>query len=104
MAPTVTGVVGQERMEGQTEEAVKRGTTRIDGGDTRRGEDDVLLLRVVGYVAQEGRFTRPCLPRKEERATGIIDDLEGVLPLFVVEIEFHACGLSCSAVVGSIPP
>ena len=78
-------------MEGQTEEAVERGASGIDGGDARRGEDHVLLLRIVGHVAQERRFTRPCLPRKEERATGIVDDLEGILPLFVIEIEFHAC-------------
>ena len=63
---------------------MKRGTTRIDGGDTRRGEDHMLLLRVVGHIAQERGFTRASLSGEEERATGIVDDLECILPLLVV--------------------
>ena len=89
MAVAVARVVGQQGEEGQTEEAVEGGASGIDGSDTRRREDDMLLLRVLGHVAEERRLTRPCLSREKERATGIVDDLEGVLPLLVIEIEFH---------------
>ena len=85
----VARVVGQQGMEGQTEEAVQRRTAGIDGGDTRRCEDDVFLLRVLGNVAQEGALTRAGLSREEKRTTGIVHDLQGVLPLLVVEVEFH---------------
>ena len=53
-------------MEGELEEAVERGATGIDGCDARRGEDDVLLLGVLGYVAQEGALTRARLSGEEK--------------------------------------
>ena len=89
MSVAVARVVGEQGVEGQSEEAVEGGASGVDGGDASGREDHVFLLCVAGDVAQERRLTRPCLSRKKERATGIVDDLEGVLPLLVIEIEFH---------------
>ena len=89
MAAVVAGVVGQQGVEGQAEEAVERGAPGVDGCDACWRENHVLLLRVLGHVTQERRLTRPCLSREKERATGIVDDLEGILPLLVIEVEFH---------------
>ena len=82
----IARVVGQQRMERQFEEGVQRLTPGIDSGNTGRGEYDIFLLGLLGYIAQKSRLTRPCLSRKKERATGVLDNLEGLLPLLIVKV------------------
>ena len=45
------GVVGQQGVEGQLEEAVQGASARVDGGDTCGGQHDVLLAHVVADIA-----------------------------------------------------
>jgi hypothetical protein len=47
VAAVIARVVGQERMEGQLEEAVERLSASIDGCDARGSEDDIFLLGVL---------------------------------------------------------
>ena len=73
-------------MERQFEEGVQRLASRIDSGNAGRGKYDIFLLGLLGYVAQKGRLTRPCLSCKKERATGVLDNLERLLPLLIVKV------------------
>ena len=77
------GVVRQQRVEGQAEEAVQRAASGVDGGDARGSQDHVLLLHIVADVAQEGRFARACLARQEERLAGVLDELQRLAELTV---------------------
>lgn len=80
------GVVGQQGVERQLEEAVQGAPARVDGGDACGGQHDVLLAHVVADVAQEGRFARAGLPRQEERLAGIFHEVQGVLKLTVAGV------------------
>ena len=83
MRQAQVGVVRQQRVEGQAEEAVQRAAPGIDGGDARGSQDHVLLLHIVADVAQEGRFARACLARQEERLAGVLDELQRLAELAV---------------------
>ena len=97
VAAVVARIVGQQGVEWQSEEAVERGASGVDGRDASRGEDHVLLLGGLCDIFQERRLTRAGLPCEKERATGIVDDLEGILPLLVIEVEFHQSSFMASA-------
>ena len=86
VSAVIARVVGQQGMEGQSEETVQGGASGVDGGDARRGEDHVLLLRVLRHVSQEGALTRARLSRQEERTARVVHDLQGILPLLVVQV------------------
>ena len=88
VAAVVARVVGKQGMEGQSEETVQGGASGVDGCDARGCEDHVLLLRVLRDVSQECAFTRSSLPRQEERTAREVHNLQGILPLLIVEIEF----------------
>ena len=84
----VSLVIGQQRMKRQLEEAVQRGASCVDGGYPGRSEDDVFLVDVFGDIAQERRFTRPCLSCEKERVTGKADNLERVLQLRIIQVDY----------------
>ena len=86
MPTIVARIVGQQGMEGQTEETVERGASGVDGRDARRGKDYVLLLRVLRDVAEKSALARACLSREEKRAAGVVHNLQGVLPLLVFKV------------------
>lgn len=58
----------------------------IDGCYARWGEYHVFFLGVAADIAQERRFTRPCLSGEEERATGVLYNLECLLQLRIIQI------------------
>ena len=45
---------------------------------------------MADYLAQKSRLARTSLSCQEKRATGEVDNLEGVLPLLVIEIQLLA--------------
>ena len=73
-------------MKRKPEKAVQRAAAGIDGCDTCGSQYDMFLFSVLRDVTQESRFTRPRFSGKEQRATGKVNDLEGVLPLLVVQV------------------
>ena len=75
MAAVIALIIRQQGIKWQTEEAVKRGATGIDGGNAGRGKNHMFLLRVLCYIPQEGALTRACLTCQEKRATRVIDYL-----------------------------
>ena len=93
------GVVRQQRVEGQAEEAVQRAASGVDGGDAGRGQHDVLLPDVVADITQEGRLARAGLACQEEGLPGVLDELQRLAELAVagVGLEFHARSKCCKA-------
>src|SRR3712207_7932447 len=66
-------------MKGKFEKAVERSATCIDGSNTRRRKNDMLLVGMAGDVTKECGFTRPCFSCEEKRVAGKTDKLEGGL-------------------------
>ena len=87
VAHGVSLVVGQQRVEGQLEEGVQRLAAGVDGRYARRCQYHVALLRVLGDISEECRLSRARLSGEEERAPGVLYDLEGLLPLLIVQVE-----------------
>lgn len=87
-------VIGQQGVEGQFEEAVQGTASGIDGGYAGRCKHHVLFLCIRADVLQEGRFARTCLARQEYGLTGILDEVQGVLKLFVLGIGNEAQKIS----------
>ena len=89
LPPLEFRVVGQQRMEGQLEEAVQGTSSGIDSRYSRRCEHDMLLFRRAAYIFQKRGFSRPCLAREEDRLPGILYQLECVLKFGVVRIYLY---------------
>ncbi len=88
------GSSGSRGVEGQFEEAVQGTASGIDGGYAGRCKHHVLFLCIRADVLQEGRFARTCLARQEYGLTGILDEVQGVLKLFVLGIGNEAQKIS----------
>ena len=63
-------------------------SARIDGGNARRSQHHIFLLRMLADVFQERRFTRPRFPGQEYGLAGILDEFQCVLKLGVAGIYF----------------
>ena len=82
-------VVGQKRMEGQFEETVQGASSGIDGGYSRRCQHHMLFLDMGTDILQEGRFTRTCFPRQENRLAGVLNQIQCILKFGVMGIYLH---------------
>jgi hypothetical protein len=91
---TEVRVIGQQGVEGQFEEAVQGTASGIDGGYAGRGKHYMLFLRIRADIFQEGRFARTCLARQEYGLTGILNEVQGILKLFVLCIGNEAQKIS----------
>ena len=80
-------------MEGQFEEAVKRCSARVDGGDARWREHHMFLLGVLADVAQEGALPRSGLAGEKERALRVVHYLQGLLEFGVAGVDVHVLRL-----------
>ena len=76
MACIIPAVVRKKRVERKFEETMDCLSSCVDGSNTCWCEDDVFLLCMFRHITQKSRFTRACLPSKEKRATGKVDNLE----------------------------
>lgn len=54
----------------------------------------MLFLRIRADIFQEGRFARTCLARQEYGLTGILNEVQGILKLFVLCIGNEAQKIS----------
>ena len=86
MAQTIVGIVGQNQMERQVEETVKGGSPHVDGGNTCGSEHNVFLARVLTYIFDEGRLSRPGFPGKEEALVAEAHEVQGILKFLIVGI------------------
>jgi hypothetical protein len=93
-AETESWVIGQERMKRELEKAVQGAASGIDGGYSGRGKHYMLFLRIRADIFQEGRFARTCLARQEYGLTGILNEVQGILKLFVLCIGNEAQKIS----------
>ena len=75
MAAVIALIIRQQWIKWQTEEAVKRRATGIDGSNAGRGKNHMFLLSVLRHIPQEGALTRARLTCQEKRATRVIDYL-----------------------------
>lgn len=87
-------VIGQQGVERQFEEAVQGTASGIDGGYAGRCKHHVLFLCIRADVLQEGRFARTCFARQEYGLTGILNEVQGILKLFVLCIGNEAQKIS----------
>ena len=87
-------VIGQQGVERQFEEAVQGTASGIDGGYAGRGKHYMLFLRIRADIFQEGRFARTCFARQEYGLTGILNEVQGILKLFVLCIGNEAQKIS----------
>jgi len=71
-------------MKGKFEKAVERSATCIDGSNTRRRKNDMLLVGMAGDVTKECGFTRPCFSCEEKRVAGKAYNLKCVLQLRII--------------------
>ena len=76
-------------MEGQFEETVQGASSRIDGGDSRWCQYHMLLSDMGANIFQEGRFTRTCFPRQENRLAGVLNQVQCILEFGVMGIYLH---------------
>ena len=86
---TEVRVIGQQGVEGQFEEAVQGTASGIDGGYSGRGKHYMLFLRIRADIFQEGRFARTCFARQEYGLTGILNEVQGILKLFIMGVYLH---------------
>ena len=75
------GVVGQQGVEGQLEEAVDGLPSGVDGCNARGRQDDVFLFRVGTDVAQECAFARSRLSGQEDALMGVTYQAQRILEL-----------------------
>ena len=87
-------VIGQQGVERQFEEAVQGTASGIDGGYAGRGKHYMLFLRIRADIFQEGRFARTSFARQEYGLTGILNEVQGILKLFVLCIGNEAQKIS----------
>lgn len=58
------------------------------------GKHYMLFLRIRADIFQEGRFARTCFARQEYGLTGILNEVQGILKLFVLCIGNEAQKIS----------
>ena len=75
-------------MERELKKAVEGGTADIDGCNTGGGKDNIFLFGGGCNMSKERRFTRPCLSCEKERVTGKADNLECVLQLRIIQVDY----------------
>ena len=78
-------------MERDFEETVQGGSSYVDGGNARRGQDHMLLPRIGTDISEECRLARPGLSCEEKGVTGVFHNLECILKLRIVGVDM--CGI-----------
>ena len=65
----------------------------VDGCNACWCQYYVLLLGVFTGITQEGGLARTCLARQENGLTGVLDEIQCILKLFIVGVGRKAQGI-----------
>ncbi len=86
-------VVVEQRLQRYVEKRVQCLSSGIDGGNARRGEHHILLVRMLRDVFQKCRFASAGLAGHEHRVVGEFYQRQYLLKFIVVQIYFGHGGL-----------